>query len=250
MQTSAIRYIYAILLYGLTICIGHSQTSITLSLINASANPDTVIQILNDGDTLDLGSLASTQLNIEATTSDPSAVGSIYFDLVNEQQQCEGNAPYALFGDSGGNFVEWTPQPGSYTLQVNAFSASCNTSTLIADTTINFVVINSSVIDCNGDPGGTAQIDDCGICAGGNTGLIPNADKDTCGVCFGNDSSCISGGSGLVQIILTLINADNNTPIKSLFDGDTIDLFSLVTNDLNVEATANQVQEYKVLSLI
>jgi hypothetical protein len=44
--------------------------------------------------------------------------------------------------------------------------------------------------DCNGVCFGTATVDDCGVCAGGITGKVPNADKDACGVCFGNGSSC------------------------------------------------------------
>jgi hypothetical protein len=44
---------------------------------------------------------------------------------------------------------------------------------------------------------GSAYIDDCGICSGGNTGLIPNANKDTCGVCFGNNNSCIGDTAGI-----------------------------------------------------
>ncbi|MEO8590813.1 MAG: hypothetical protein ABI432_15665, partial [Flavobacteriales bacterium] len=32
--------------------------------------------------------------------------------------------------------------------------------------------------DCAGIPGGAAFLDDCGICAGGNTGIVPNADPD------------------------------------------------------------------------
>ena len=39
--------------------------------------------------------------------------------------------------------------------------------------------------DCNGDPNGVATRDDCGICAGGNTGVVPDADKDCAGVCGG-----------------------------------------------------------------
>jgi hypothetical protein len=34
------------------------------------------------------------------------------------------------------------------------------------------------LIDCNGDPGGSAFLDICGICAGGNTGVVPNPDTD------------------------------------------------------------------------
>ena len=37
-------------------------------------------------------------------------------------------------------------------------------------------------VDCNGVPGGTAFLDDCGICAGGSTGIIPNADSDGDGI--------------------------------------------------------------------
>jgi len=33
-------------------------------------------------------------------------------------------------------------------------------------------------VDCAGVPGGTATIDDCGTCAGGTTGLIPDDDVD------------------------------------------------------------------------
>lgn len=39
--------------------------------------------------------------------------------------------------------------------------------------------------DCNGDFGGVAQPDDCGVCSGGGTKIQPNADKDCAGVCFG-----------------------------------------------------------------
>ena len=44
--------------------------------------------------------------------------------------------------------------------------------------------------DCNDIAGGTATIDDCGLCTGGNTGLEANYLKDCAGVC---------GGSALVD---------------------------------------------------
>ena len=49
--------------------------------------------------------------------------------------------------------------------------------------------------DCNGDQSGTAFIDDCGYCAGGDTDKIPNSDKDLCGECFGTNS-CLNGLCG------------------------------------------------------
>ena len=44
--------------------------------------------------------------------------------------------------------------------------------------------------DCSGVESGLAKIDDCGICAGGDTGRYPNSDKDCCGDCFGDQLNC------------------------------------------------------------
>ena len=40
--------------------------------------------------------------------------------------------------------------------------------------------------DCNGINNGLAEIDDCGICSGGDTEHIKNSDKDCDGECFGD----------------------------------------------------------------
>jgi hypothetical protein len=60
----------------------------------------------------------------------------------------------------------------------------------------------SCAADCNGDFGGLAAVDDCGICAGGRTGLVPNAGKDCAGVCLGDATVdvcrlCTGGTTGL-----------------------------------------------------
>tara|TARA_Y100000994_G_scaffold242952_1_gene240560 strand:+ start:492 stop:2195 length:1704 start_codon:yes stop_codon:yes gene_type:complete len=41
-------------------------------------------------------------------------------------------------------------------------------------------------LDCNNEPWGQAEIDDCGICSGGNTNHIPNSDMDCSQTCYGN----------------------------------------------------------------
>jgi len=83
--------------------------------------------------------------------------------------------------------------------------------------------------DCNGVCGGTASLDDCGICSGGNTGNIPNAAKDCngvcfgaavlddCGVCGGNNSTC--GCNPLDVVSLTLVHAGTAGEIGSLTNG-------------------------------
>lgn len=55
--------------------------------------------------------------------------------------------------------------------------------------------------DCNGDFGGVAAIDECDKCAGGNTSLVPNADRDCNGDCFGTAyldtcRRCVGGDTG------------------------------------------------------
>lgn len=44
------------------------------------------------------------------------------------------------------------------------------------------------LLDCSGEPGGDALIDDCGICSGGTTGIEPDIDLDDCGVCYGENN--------------------------------------------------------------
>ncbi|MFT3886243.1 MAG: thrombospondin type 3 repeat-containing protein [Flavobacteriales bacterium] len=59
------------------------------------------------------------------------------------------------------------------------------------------------VIDCAGVAGGVAAFDQCGICAGGNTGIIPDADEDQDGLIACEDNC------------LTIYN-----PGQADFDGD------------------------------
>jgi gliding motility-associated-like protein len=58
-------------------------------------------------------------------------------------------------------------------------------------------------LDCAGVPNGTAAIDNCGVCAGGTTGIVPDA---TCADCAGvpngtaaidNCGTCVGGSTGL-----------------------------------------------------
>ncbi len=71
-------------------------------------------------------------------------------------------------------------------------------------------------VDCEGVCGGSAFIDDCGVCSGGTTGHEANSDMDECGVCFGNNEDmdcngdcfgeafvnecgCVGGNTGLAE---------------------------------------------------
>jgi hypothetical protein len=165
----------------------------------------------------------------------PTIVDKVRFDYNGIQNyNSEGVAPYTLAGDKNGDYKSWTPSLGAHVLSaVPSYNGVTGTAL-----NISFFVMDQAPVDCNGDAFGKAFLDDCNVCSGGNTGLTPNTDKDSCGVCFGNGSTC-GGNNGQVQIDLILINADLNIPIKPIFDGDTMDLPSMITNDLNIEAVAN-----------
>jgi len=68
---------------------------------------------------------------------------------------------------------------------------------------------NAVIVDCNNEIGGTASVDACGVCAGGNTGITPNttctadcnnvvngtAFIDNCGVCSGGSTGKVVNAS-------------------------------------------------------
>ncbi|MBL8003272.1 MAG: fibronectin type III domain-containing protein [Flavobacteriales bacterium] len=60
-------------------------------------------------------------------------------------------------------------------------------------------------IDCAGVIGGSAVLDDCGVCAGGTTGIVPNEDADADGLLACDD-----------------ICPDTYNPDQSDFDGDNV----------------------------
>jgi len=97
-----------------------------------------------------------------------------------------------------------------------------------------FSFTNSGTPDCNGVAGGTAFIDDCGVCSGGNTGHVANSNKDACGVCFGNGSSCGGSCQPLQVTSLTIVRTGTAGDIGPLTQGMTINLGT--TGPINIRA--------------
>ena len=52
---------------------------------------------------------------------------------------------------------------------------------------------NEADVDCNRDNNGSAYIDSCGECVGGNTNLTPNHNMNLCGECYGLEVEQCSG---------------------------------------------------------
>ena len=225
--------IVAILLQTMTSGLISAQSGgpslVSFTLINADTDGD--IGDLNDGDTLILSQLPTSNLNVRANTS-PTSVDKVIFDFDGVQNyRSESSAPYALAGDKKGDYNDWTPSAGAHVLSAKARDNNVTGPSY----TVNFFVITQASVDCHGDINGTAYFDDCGVCVGGNTGLLPDQDKDSCGVCFGDGSSCV-GCSGPEIVSLSLINTINNADLGTIEDGDTIDETQLFNFSIRANA--------------
>jgi hypothetical protein len=110
-------------------------------LINAGT--DVAIQTLTNGSTLSLSTLPTRNLNVRADTS-PASVGSVVFALTGTQtrNQTETTPPYALFGDTNGDYAPWIPAVGSYTLKGTPFSGASGGGSAGTALTVTFTVTN------------------------------------------------------------------------------------------------------------
>lgn len=120
-----------------------SQRVVGYNLINANSNA--IIQTLRDGAVLNLAALPTKNLNIQAVTSPPT-VGSVNFALRGAQTRSftENKAPYALFGDTSGDYFTWTPAAGDYTLTSTPYSLANGGGTAGTPLTIKFKVEQQS----------------------------------------------------------------------------------------------------------
>lgn len=94
-----------------------------------------------EGATINLNTIPTLNLNIRANTL-PSIVESVRFDLdgvVN--YHTESGAPYALAGDSSGDYAPWTPGLGSHTLTATPFEGAGASGQAGQPLTLDFTVI-------------------------------------------------------------------------------------------------------------
>ncbi|RDC63462.1 InlB B-repeat-containing protein [Adhaeribacter pallidiroseus] len=106
------------------------------------------ILTLQDDVTLDLATLPTTNLSLEALIN-TATTKSVVFELSGElnRRQVESAGPYVLFGDTKGDPNAWTPAIGSYSLKVTPYSASAGGGTAGKPVILNFKVINSANIN-------------------------------------------------------------------------------------------------------
>jgi hypothetical protein len=114
----------------------------SFTLVNADTNAD--IRTLTNGETINLATLPTLNLNIRANTN-PATVGSVRFDYNGTTSyRVENTVPYALASDDGsGNYSAWTPSVGQHTLSATTFSGSNATGAASGTLTISFTVVNT-----------------------------------------------------------------------------------------------------------
>ncbi len=121
---------------------GTAPTMSVASFTLVNANSDVDLGPLTAGQTLNLRTLPTRNLNVRANTA-PSVVGSVRFGYdANPNQATESSAPYALAGDSAGNYNAWTPTLGTHTLTATPYSGAGATGTAGAALTVTFSVID------------------------------------------------------------------------------------------------------------
>jgi hypothetical protein len=120
------------------------QQVMSFTLIDAVT--DLEIMTLSNGEVLNLATLPTRSLNIRANTS-PILVGSVKLVLGGTQSKVvfETGAPYAMFGDTNGNYYAWTPALGNYTLTATPYTGAGGSGTAGTPLTITFSVVNQVV---------------------------------------------------------------------------------------------------------
>ncbi len=109
---------------------------ISLFLINADT--DQLLDDISDG-FLDPSLLNGANYAIEARYDGADDVGSIIFELSTGWSKTENVAPYALFGDPGGNYRGQALPDQPFTANVSAYTGVRGTGELIAEQTFDFV---------------------------------------------------------------------------------------------------------------
>ena len=139
------NHVFACRLIVMTTCaashgVAVAQEDAVTRFVLVNADSDADIGPLNDGDTIYMGLLDTANLNVRAVTT-PATVGSVRFALDgNANFRTESVAPYALAGDSGGNYNPWTPAFGAHVLTATPFTGSGAGGTAGAGLTVRFTV--------------------------------------------------------------------------------------------------------------
>ena len=134
-----------------------------------------------------------TKINV--TSQGPSrdhGAGHILWDgfmITSETYDSNGNSyAFDIVPDSSDDMFDFMSNGGTASFSTAVYYGEINgnsSAVAVLDFATDCFVVGPDA-DCFGDCFGTASLDDCGVCSGGNSGHDANSDKDECGVCFGD----------------------------------------------------------------
>ncbi|MGB5691862.1 MAG: T9SS type A sorting domain-containing protein, partial [Flavobacteriaceae bacterium] len=120
------------------------QPADIISFVLVNADTDEVIGTLINGDVVNLGDFAANAFNISAEV-DIAGVKSVVFDYNGVSNfRTENVAPYALGGDSGGNFAPLAFPLGINSVTATAYSSNNGGGAVLATADLSFEVIEEA----------------------------------------------------------------------------------------------------------
>ncbi|MEO9870996.1 ThuA domain-containing protein [Ekhidna sp.] len=119
--------------------LAQSVTSFTL----VDAESDTSLFLLNDGDEINFQELPTSNLNVVANTT--GTIGSVSFFLNGNLFSTENVTPYALAGDTGGDFKIYTPPLGTTQLLAVAYASSGGNGAVLDSSSITITFVDEPV---------------------------------------------------------------------------------------------------------
>lgn len=117
----------------------------TMGALLIDAEGDKQVGSLINNQQLNLAQLGFSSFSVEAVTA-PAGTASVGFELTGpiNHSQVENVAPYALFGDTNGDFMGMQLLMGSYDLLLTAYDTSNAGGEVLSTTTIDFSVLDST----------------------------------------------------------------------------------------------------------
>ncbi|MCK0148347.1 PKD domain-containing protein, partial [Arenibacter sp. F26102] len=259
---------------------------VSLTLVDADLDVD--MFDLSNGQQINLTTTQGKGLNIRANTN-PATVGSVLLTLsgpVNKTRN-ENVSPYALLGDSGGNYYGQQFPLGNYNVSATAFSGSSQTGTNLGTLTIPFSIVDqgggnqapnavASATPLNGNAPlivnftGSNSTDDNGVSGyswdfGDGTAIVTTANPSHTYTVAGIYTAVLtvmdSGGLEDTQTVVitvedvpqnavasfTLVYADLDVDMFNLSNGQQINLTTTQGKGLNIRANTNPATVGSVL---
>jgi len=150
----------------------------SFTLIDADSDQPVVgFDPLADGATVNLAVLPTKSLNVRANVS--AGTGSVVFDLDGASgYRTESSAPFALEGDTNGDYNAWAPALGPHTLTATPYATSGGSGAPGTPLTISFTVIDDASVPDAGPRDGAAAGDRA---AASGDAADAGGDGDGCG---------------------------------------------------------------------